>query len=212
MNKIIRKIYYRTYELWTPLRVIRNVILTWRYPWLAVHDWRNNKIRRTSIWATPRDGGWNRAFFWQMMEEIRKAAKESGTLKTLRTEDYKSKYGGLRFYVSGATSKVSDIIHQYECMSQFICESCGEPDVGATQGWITPICRTCYAKSYGNTRSYDECVGEDRIPDYYRYRVWNPDKDEPEEFAIDIKDKANKIRKRWNFWHPNRKKTYSEDK
>ena len=145
-----------------------------------------------------------------MMEEIRKVAKKSGTLKILKTEDYKSKYGGLRFYVSGATPKVSEIIHQYECMSEYICENCGEPDVGSTQGWIMPICRTCYAKSYNSTRSYDECVGEGRIPDYYRYRIWNPDKDEPEDFAIDIRDKANRIRRRWNRWHPTRRKEYAK--
>jgi len=210
MYKILRKIYYRTYKLWTPFRVIRNIILTWRYPWLAVYDWKNNKICRTSIWASPHDGGWNKAFFWQMMEDIRKAAKKDGVLKTLKTNDYKSKYGGLRFYTSGGSHDVNEIISEYEYLSENICEICGEPDVGYTSGWITPICRKCYKRSYNDTRTYEECVGEGRMPDYYRFRRWEPGQEEPTEYAIDIRDKANKIRRRWNCWHPSKRKEYAQ--
>ena len=209
-NKIFYKIYNRTYKLWEPFRIIRNIVLTWRYPWLTVYNWRNEKRYYTTIWASPRDGGWNKAFFWQMMEDIRKAAKEDGILKELKTDDYKSKYGGLRFYVSGATRKVDEIIHEYEYLSEAICECCGEPDVGSTKGWITPICRKCYAKSYNSTRSYEECVGEGRMPDFYRFRRWEQGEEESKEYAIDIRDKANKIRRRWNRWHPTRRKEYAK--
>ena len=82
-KNIFKTMYYRLYKIWTPFRVIRNLILTWRYPWLTVHNWRTGGRYYDSIWATPRDGGWNRAFFWQMMEDIRKAAKKDGVLKTL---------------------------------------------------------------------------------------------------------------------------------
>ena len=209
-RNILCKIYNRTYKLWTSFRIIRNFILIWRYPWLAIRDWKTGKIYRTSIWATPRDGGWNKAFFWQMMEDIRKAAKKDGVLHTLQTDDYKSKYGGLRFYTSGGSENVQEIISEYECLSEYICESCGEPDVGCTKGWITPICKTCYKKSYNNTRSYAECVGEGRMPDFRRFKRATPSEEEWKEYAIDIRDKANKIRKRWNRWHPNRRKEYAK--
>ena len=211
-KNIFYKIYNRTYKLWTPFRVIRNMVITWRYPWLTVYDWRNSKVCRTSIWATPHDGGWNRAFFYQMMEDIRKVAKRDGVFKKLSTADYKSKYGGLRFYVDGATNEINSIIHQYECLSQYICECCGEPDVGCTKGWITPICRKCYEKYYGNSDSYNEYVGEGRMPDYYKFRRFELVDEESKEYAIDIRDKADKIRRRWNRWHPTRRKIYSEDK
>ena len=208
-KKLLRKLYYRSYKLWTPFRIIRNILITWRYPWLAVYNWRKEKIDRTVVWASPRDGGWNKAFFFPMMERIRKAAKEEGTLRTLKTDDYKSKYGELRFYTSGGGHKVDEIISEYEYLSNNICESCGEPDVGYTKGWITPICRTCYERCYNDTRSYEECVGEGRMPDYYRFRRWEPGKEEAE-YEIDIKDKANEIRRNWNRWHPTRRKEYAK--
>ena len=208
-KNIFKTMYYHSYKIWTPFRVIRNLVLTWRYPWLTAHNWRTGGRYYDSIWATPRDGGWNRAFFWQMMEDIRKAAKKDGVLKDIKTDDYKSKYGGLRFYISGGTHDVDEIIHEYEYLSEAICEYCGEPDVGYTKGWITPICRKCYERCYNDTRSYEECVGEGRMPDYYRYRKASPDKDW-EEFSIDIRDKANKIRRRWNRWHPTRRKEYAK--
>ena len=209
-RNVFYKIYNRTYTLWTPFRVIRNVILIWRYPWLAVRNWKTGKKYLTSVWATPHGGGWNKAFFFQMMEEIRKAAKKDGVLHTLQTDDYKSKYGELRFYTSGGSRDIDEIIHEYECLSGNICENCGEPDVGYTKGWITPICKTCYEKSYNDTRSYAECVGEGRMPDFHKFKRTNPGKEEWEEYEIDIRDKANKIRRRWNRWHPNRRKEYAK--
>ena len=210
MRKLFRKIYCRTYKLWTPFKIIRNIILTWRYPWLAVYNWRKEKIDRTVVWASPRDGGWNKAFFFPMMERIRKAAKEDGVLNEIRTDDYKSKYGGLRFYTSGATRKIDEIIHEYECLSENICEHCGEPDVGYTKGWITPICKKCYERFYNDTRTYEECVGEDRMSDYYKFRRWEPGDEKGTDYEIDIRDKADEIRRRWNRWHPTRRKEYAK--
>lgn len=207
-RNIFYKIYNRTYKIWTPFRIIRNSILIWRYPWLAVRDCKTGKIHKTSVWITPRNGGWNKAFFFPMMEEIRKVAKKDGVLHTLRTDDYKSKYGGLRFYVSGNSEDVQEIISEYECLSEYICEFCGEPDVGSTKGWITPICKKCYKKFYNNTRSYDECVGSGRMPDFRVFK--RASNEEWKEYSIDIRDKANKIRKRWNRWHPNRRKEYAK--
>ena len=209
-NKILRKIYGYTYKFWTPFRIVRNILITWRYPWLAVWDWRKDKKRLTEVWASPHDGGWNMAFFFPMMERIRKTAKKDGVFKTLKTDDYKSKYGGLRFYTSGSSHDVDEIISEYECLSQYICENCGEPDVGCTKGWITPICKSCYEKFYNDTRSYKECVGDGRMPDYHRFRRFEPGEEESKEYAIDIRDKANEIRRRWNRWHPTRRKEYAK--
>ena len=206
---ILVKIYNRSYKLWTPFRMLKNIILTWRYPWLGIYNYRTNKMDKRAVWASPHDGGWNRAFFFPMMERIRRTAKKDGVLHTLRTDDFKSKYGGLRFYTSGGSKNVQEIISEYECLSEYICESCGEPDVGSTSGWITPICRKCYAKLCNDTRSYDECVGEGRMPDFRKFRRCAPN-EEWEECIVDIRDKANEIRRKWNFWHPTRRKKYAE--
>jgi len=77
-----------------------------------------------------------------------------GLLKTLIEESInngwdkevcqvKEKFGGLRFYINGASSEVHDIIHKYENMSYKICEDCGEPGKERTGGWIRTLCDNC---------------------------------------------------------------------
>lgn len=52
----------------------------------------------------------------------------------------KEKFGGLRFYINGASNEVHDIIHKYESMSYKICEECGESGKERTGGWIRTLC------------------------------------------------------------------------
>ncbi|MCA1806515.1 MAG: hypothetical protein LC687_01425 [Actinobacteria bacterium] len=61
----------------------------------------------------------------------------------------KEKFGGLRFYINGATEDVFDRINKAEEESYTICENCGEPSEGPerTKGWVSTLCETCKAKS-----------------------------------------------------------------
>ena len=213
-KSLIRKIYSHIYKILTPFRLLGNILLTWRYPWIAIYDWRKEKRIRTHVWASPWDGGWNKAFFFPMMERIRKAAKKGGVYNILQIEEWKSKYGGLRIYVDNSTEEINEIIHEYECISENVCENCGEPDVGSTKGWITPICERCYKKFYNAVGSYEENVGNYRIQDFYKYRKAVPGQKDWADYSIDIRDKANEIRRLWNIRHPFQRKEYSkvEDK
>lgn len=57
----------------------------------------------------------------------------------------KEKFGGLRFYVDGATEKIYKIIDKYEKRSYSICEKCGQPGkLRKDLGWIRTLCHDHY--------------------------------------------------------------------
>ena len=58
----------------------------------------------------------------------------------------KEKYGGLRFYVSGATDAVYEVIDTAEVDSLETCEVCGEPGHQRGTGWIYTLCDKCWEK------------------------------------------------------------------
>ncbi len=56
----------------------------------------------------------------------------------------KEKFGGLRFYVDGASEGQYEVIHFVESLTYDICETCGSTkDVGQTGGWIKTMCKKC---------------------------------------------------------------------
>jgi hypothetical protein len=56
----------------------------------------------------------------------------------------KEKFGGLRFYVDGATKEDMTKIDCAEGLSNYICEKCGSPiDVKQTGAWIRTLCKEC---------------------------------------------------------------------
>lgn len=61
----------------------------------------------------------------------------------------KEKFGGLRFYVYGASDKQYAAIDFAEYLSKSICEWCGGPGKQEVQGWIVTLCESC-------KKSYDE--------------------------------------------------------
>jgi len=62
----------------------------------------------------------------------------------------KEKFGGLRFYIGGASEEVHDIIHRYEELSYKTCDVCGEAgelrkDCGWKGGtWYKTMCDKHY--------------------------------------------------------------------
>ena len=62
----------------------------------------------------------------------------------------KEKFGGLRFYIGGASDEVHDIISKYEELSYSVCEVCGEKgelrkDCGWKGGtWYKTMCDKHY--------------------------------------------------------------------
>jgi len=68
----------------------------------------------------------------------------------LEAVQVKEKFGGLRFYVTGANSEQQKVIDFVEFLSHFICERCGTTkNVSQTKGWIKTLCKTCRKKEGG---------------------------------------------------------------
>ena len=203
------------YLIKEPYRNVRDWILAKRYPWLVPYTgWEEDRevydysVAKYLI-TTPDEMGWNKTIFYPMMEEIRRVARKAGLLGSLHASDYKSKYGGLRFYLSGYNDDISTIIHTYETLTEGMCELCGKPDVGYVDGWITPICERCYRKHWNDTRPYNKVIkGSGRMSDWYEYIKFDENK-ESKHFRTDIRPTANKLRRRWNLRHPFRKTSYS---
>lgn len=55
----------------------------------------------------------------------------------------KEKFGGLRFYIGGASMEIHNEIEKVENESYKICESCGEPGETKGNGWIKTLCDEC---------------------------------------------------------------------
>lgn len=59
----------------------------------------------------------------------------------------KEKFGRLRFYMSKPTEEMSDLLYEYECKSNTICERCGEPgNLYSINNWLKTVCAECHAK------------------------------------------------------------------
>lgn len=58
----------------------------------------------------------------------------------------KEKFGGLRFYIGGATEDVYALIKKAEDDSFTICETCGRPGKERATGWVLTLCWLHYAR------------------------------------------------------------------
>ena len=133
-----------------------------KYSWYYCHPYAF-----TELDSFPK--GWYKAFGRQMMEEIREDCIKHNFLDKLRIMQIKEKYGGLRFYVGSIPrdSKIFEIIHKYEDMSEHFCEYCGRPsenhDIGGY--WLSTICPKCQRKM------------DERVERYYK-KIKKESKDE----------------------------------
>jgi hypothetical protein len=67
---------------------------------------------------------------------------------SIRIDQIKEKFGGLRFYYSGGDKEISGMTRLAESLSYKICEYCGTTfNVGMTKGWICVICKDCHEKN-----------------------------------------------------------------
>lgn len=55
----------------------------------------------------------------------------------------KEKFGALRYYVEGGDDYVYGLIDMAQSMSNKICETCGNPGIPRSKGWIKTRCDKC---------------------------------------------------------------------
>ena len=81
----------------------------------------------------------------ELSQRIADIAKAAG----LTGDDYpeavqvKEKFGGLRFYIEGATDEICAAITAAEAKSDETCEVCGRPGKKTNSGWIRTLCDNC---------------------------------------------------------------------
>lgn len=68
-----------------------------------------------------------------------------------QTCQVKEKFGGLRFYINGASNEVHKRISQAENLSYETCEKCGEKgELRTNIGWHTTLCDKHYEEHKSN--------------------------------------------------------------
>ena len=140
--------------------------------------------------------GWHNLFF-QMCQDIKKPLINNNYLEKFRFSQIKEKYGTMRCYVFGAPEEVHNILHKYEYLSQFICESCGKPAKYVTSGWIGSYCEDCI-KNKLKPEYINECetLQFDPIMKIIRYSD-----DKKEHIEVDCSDEWNRYLKVCDAWN-----------
>lgn len=67
----------------------------------------------------------------ELPEDVRQECKAS---------QVKEKFGGLRFYMDGATEEMHSLIREAETLSYHICETCGKNGGLRKGGWLKVLC------------------------------------------------------------------------
>lgn len=62
---------------------------------------------------------------------------------SVKFDQIKEKYGGLRLYYSGGDDYVDGVLSMAEAMSYKICEVCGNKRQPNENGWISTLCESC---------------------------------------------------------------------
>ena len=80
--------------------------------------------------------------WYEIIKDLIEACIEAGWNKQIC--QVKEKFGGLRFYINGATQEVFDLIAEAEDLSYETCEDCGSTEDITTEGrWIRTLCKKC---------------------------------------------------------------------
>lgn len=78
------------------------------------------------------------------LESLAPSVNDSYDGSGFSIDQIKEKYGTLRFYVSGASKEIYDMIHAAEKESATTCEQCGDPGVLCVfNRWYATRCQKC---------------------------------------------------------------------
>lgn len=197
MNKAVRKNKKQRKKI-KAIR-LRNKKLLKKYPWLRAIDWWWRPIKTYDFTLLDDlSTGWRKCFGMMMVEDINKALAG----RELIPQQLKSKYGRMEFYCI-APQEVQNVIHAYSTLSENICESCGQVDVGYTSGWIMPLCLKCFCRNGYHTEEeyYEQISPYNRMALDYSYSRHEPGIEGWTKYTVDISEYTNKVRKEWYKHH-----------
>jgi len=124
-----------------------------KYPKIFVN--RHGNMKTTAMcWGFSCGDGW----YWlidklcSQLQWNTDHNNQNGKYPQIVATQVKEKFGGLRFYVEGASDVQHAIISWAESLSYDICESCGTTkDVSQTEGWVFTECPNCRLEREKNT-------------------------------------------------------------
>ena len=125
---------------------------------LLTSDYRQAKSRyehKKEVFESGEPPPWSKKFYTAEEVEESRLLMEEEAAKVPVASQVKEKFGGLRFYVNGATEKHWSYITFAESMSYKTCEVCGSPGERYTDGWHTTLCDV-HAKEQGREKSQEE--------------------------------------------------------
>ena len=113
----------------------------------------------------------------QNLERIHREENHSSTqeeeVPSLKVAQVKEKFGGLRFYVDGASEAQDKAINFTEAMSYCVCDQCGTThDVTSEGGWITTFCQPCRKKQEQRRVRRNRWAKIKWHNPYRRYKRW----------------------------------------
>lgn len=119
-----------------------------RYPLLYAD--RHKSVMETAMcWGFPGDGWYHllNDLSAELEHLIREWVSEHGTENHPRASQVKEKFGTLRFYMTGETDEMEDLIDEAEKLSAETCEDCGRTgELRDSFGWLATLCKTCFEK------------------------------------------------------------------
>ena len=92
--------------------------------------------------------GWLLAFGEDLFKELKEALGDE--IKDYRVLQIKEKFGQLRWYDTGASQAVDDVIDKFTNLSETTCIACGRPAKYISKGWISPFCENCIGEQERN--------------------------------------------------------------
>ena len=122
---------------------------------MLTNDYRQAQSRYESIKDKVDQPRWegSKDIITQEKIDESKVGMDEEAAKVPVASQVKEKFGGLRFYVNGATDKHLNFISFAENMSYRTCEECGAPGKIYTDGWHRTLCDT-HAAMDGRTEEY----------------------------------------------------------
>ena len=192
---------------------LRNRKLIARYPWVRPVGWHFERLNTYDF--TMYDGvpnGWKRAFGKIMLEDYREVLISHDYLDKFQWIQVKEKFGTLRLYSGAAPKEVLGLEQKYDYISGFVCITCGRMNAPVlNDGWIEPLCESCYNKRVVAKRHwyeknykdhdftytpYDDLNKEKQeIKMVATYKCWSPEQGDYEK-KCDYSDTINSIMKR----------------
>ena len=93
-----------------------------RFP--ALYRQKDLPMTQTCMcWGIEPDDGWF-DLIWMLSLALEDETKTTGTV--IEAMQVKEKFGGLRFYLSGATERAYNLVSAAERLSEITCEVCGK--------------------------------------------------------------------------------------